>query len=120
MPFKNLVLPQPLLARHAVALFEIAAGTEDFIACACEHDATYVAGIFRQSRPQIEEIESHSRVESVRRLRPVQRDHEQMWFHNLSHKRFVRRQAHNLLFHFLQTLVGVFAEFWRPAAQRGT
>jgi hypothetical protein len=48
------VLEQPLALGHAVALFQIAARAEDFLAGAGKDDAANLAGIDGQPRPEVQ------------------------------------------------------------------
>ena len=72
------VLVLPLLIRHAVALFQVAAGAERARAGAGEHDAALLVGRAADGVEQVEQIEAHLRVHRIGDLGTVQRDQQRV------------------------------------------
>ena len=66
------MLQCPLLFGHAIALFEIAAGTKYFLAGTGQHDAADVAGVSGQPIPKIEQVMTRLCVDCVANLRSIE------------------------------------------------
>ena len=74
--FEDQVLRPPAFVGHAVALLEIAAGAKRLVAAAGDDHGAQIFQIDRERFEQLHEIEPHARVQRVRHLGPIERDHE--------------------------------------------
>src|SRR6185436_19608293 len=87
-----LVLRLPLRLRHAVALFQVAAGAERALAGTGQHHAAQLARLGAQPCPQVELVAAHLRIERIEHLRTVEAHDEDVLFPGLQGKRLVLHQ----------------------------
>ena len=72
------MLGLPGFVGHAVALLEIAAGAERFGPRAGQDGDAQPLEVDRKPLEQFHEVEPHLRIQGIRRIRPVQRDQQDM------------------------------------------
>jgi hypothetical protein len=93
-PLEQLMLTHPLLAGHAIALFQVSPGTKNAVTRAGEDDAPHIPRIFGQSHPEVVQVAPHLGVQGIAHFRAIERDLQHMRLDHLGANGFVGGKRH--------------------------
>jgi hypothetical protein len=72
--FEDCVLRLPALIGRTIALLEISTSAKRLLAAACDDHSAQAFQIDRERLEQFHEVKSHTRIQCVRHLGPIERD----------------------------------------------